>query len=292
MNYSSNGTLFKRKLTININGQILNLKKSNVMGILNVTPDSFYDGGKYNSIENAILRAEKIIKEGAQIIDIGAVSTRPGSIPVSEKEELKRLLPVVKLIKKKFPDIILSVDTFRSQVVKELFKEIGSFIVNDISGGSLDSSMYRTVGDLSLPYILMHIKGTPENMQDNPQYSDLIPEIIKYFSEKIQLLKESGVKDIILDPGFGFGKTIEHNYKILNNLDEFKILEIPILVGISRKSMIYRALDSNPESILPATSLLHGLALERGANILRVHDVEEAVEAIKLIDLLNIKSKQ
>ena len=274
---------YKKKSTINLNGNLISLSSPVVMGILNVTPDSFYDGGAYTS-ESAILkRAAQILNEGGQFIDIGAMSTRPGAVEISLQEELDRLLSAVRAVKEKFPEASISVDTYRSEVVKAVFNEIGGFVVNDISGGTFDPEMFETVGGLHLPYILMHSKGKSEEMQNGPVYEDVFKEVVLFLAAQVQKLKLLGVCDIIIDPGFGFGKTAEHNYELLNHLNAFKIFELPILVGVSRKAMIWRALGISPDESLNGTTVLNTLALAGGCDILRVHDVKEAVETIKLI---------
>lgn len=277
--------LFIRKTSINCKGQLLDLSKPIVMGILNITPDSFYDGGFYNQEEKILQRLNQMMDEGAAIVDIGAYSSRPGTSHISEKEELNRLTPVLELINKYFPDLIVSVDTFRSKIAKLVVNKYGVSIINDISAGQLDNKMFETVSELKVPYIIMHMKGRPENMQNNTQYKDLIKEVISYFSEKVNRLRELGHKDIIIDPGFGFSKTLHQNYEILKKLRNFEIFGLPILVGISRKSMIYKYLDINAEKALNGTSVLNTIALQNGANILRVHDVKEAIEAVKLVEL-------
>ena len=274
---------FTKKKLINCNGNLLDLSVPKVMGILNITPDSFYDGGKFNEIEKIEVRIKQMVEVGASIIDIGAYSSRPGVKQISEKEELNRLLPVLKLINNKFSTIVFSVDTFRSDIAKIAVKEYGISIVNDISAGSFDKNMFETIADLNVPYIMMHIKGTPQNMQNNPNYDNLLPDIFTYFSEKLEILKKLAVKDVIIDPGFGFGKTIEHNYKILSELENFSIFELPILVGVSRKSMIYKYLEINQNQALNGTTVLNTIAIQKGANIIRVHDVKEAVETVKLV---------
>ncbi len=251
------------------------------MGILNVTPDSFYDGGMYTSEKETIKRAQKILEQGGKIIDIGAYSSRPGAKDITSEEELERLIPILKIIKKEFPDSLVSVDTFRSEIVKRTF-DMGIDMVNDISGGSLDAEMFKTISELKLPYVLMHMKGNPQNMQLKPEYKDVTAEVIYYFSEKINQLKSLGVNDIILDPGFGFGKELQHNYELLNNIDKLHIFDLPILCGVSRKSMINRVLDTKPETALNGTSILNSYCLNKGASFLRVHDVKEAVEAVKI----------
>ena len=274
---------YKKKSTINLNGNLISLSSPVVMGILNVTPDSFYDGGAYTS-ESAILkRAAQILNEGGQFIDIGAMSTRPGAVEISLQEELDRLLPAVRVVKENFPDTSISVDTYRSKVVQTVFNEIGGFVVNDISGGTFDPEMFETVGGLHLPYILMHSKGKSDEMQYDPVYEDVLKEVVLFLATQLQKLKLLGVCDVIIDPGFGFGKTAEHNYELLNHLNAFKIFELPILVGISRKAMIWRALGISPDESLNGTTVLNTLALAGGCDILRVHDVKEAVETIKLI---------
>ncbi len=278
-------TVFSKKNTINCNGQLIDLLKPKIMGILNITPDSFYDGGMHNNTEQIITSVDKHLNEGADIIDIGAYSSRPGAIDVSEKIELERLIFALNIIRNKYPDIIISVDTFRSNIAKKLVNNFNVNIINDISAGEMDNKMFDTIAELNVPYIMMHMKGTPKNMQRNPKYENLIQDIISYFAEKIEKLKLLGVNDVILDPGFGFGKTLEHNYEIMHKLSDFNIINLPILVGVSRKSMIFRLLNISPEDALNGTTVLHTLALLNGANILRVHDVKAARETIKLIDM-------
>jgi dihydropteroate synthase len=275
-------TFFQRKHTINCNGRLLDLSNPLVMGILNVTPDSFYDGGKYNNDDTIVARAGQIISEGGAIIDVGAFSTRPGSALVSEEEEKNRLFPVLKLIKKEFPNSVLSVDTYRSEVAKLAVLEYGADIINDISAGTMDESMFPVIAQMKVPYIMMHIKGTPQNMQQNAVYEDMMKEIFAFFHQKTLVLRQLGVKDIVLDPGFGFSKTLEHNYELLARLEDFKIFELPLLVGVSRKTMIYKLLNSNPAEALNGTSVVNTIALLKGANLLRVHDVKEAVEGVKI----------
>ena len=283
---SSASKFFKRKHTINLNGQLIDLSNPVVMGILNVSPDSFFDGGRYTDEDAIVRRAEQMLEEGATIIDIGAVSTRPGAGTMSTKEELTRLLPAVTAVRKHFPDVFLSIDTFRSWVALRVIDECGDCIINDISGGEFDNHMFETVGKLGLPYILMHIQGTPQNMQENPQYDDIIKDISSYFSEKVRKLTKAGVKDVIIDPGFGFGKSLEHNYDLLNRLDSFKVFQLPVLVGVSRKSMIQKVLEVSAEESLSGTITANTLALLGGADILRVHDVKDAVESVKLFTKL------
>ncbi len=271
--------------TLNCNGTLLSLEKPIVMGILNVTPDSFFDGGKYSSNALILRQVEKMLNEGAAIIDIGGVSSKPGATFVAEAEEIARVLPVLEAINKEFSEAILSVDTWRASVAKASV-EAGASIINDISGGQYDENLFETVGKLQVPFVLMHIKGTPETMQNKPSYENLKEEILSYFVEKIEKLRHFGVKDIILDVGFGFGKSIDDNYDLLKNLHVFNLLGLPQLVGISRKSMIYKYLDITPQEALSATSALHLAALQQGAKILRAHDVKEAAEVVKLFEKL------
>ena len=278
----SAGKFLKRKNTINVGGELIDFTIPIVMGIVNVTPDSFYDGGKMEDEKVLLSAVEKMINDGARVLDIGAVSTQPGAQVVSTKVELGRLLPVVQAIRNSFPKIPISIDTFRSWVAVRVIDEIGPIIVNDISGGTLDSKMFETIGKMRVPYILSHIQGTPKTMQDNPQYDDLIKDISSYFGEKVKKLTKFGVLDIIIDPGFGFGKTVEHNFELLNRLDSFKVFQLPVMVGISRKSMIWKALENSPEEALNGTTVANTLALMGGADILRVHDAKEAAEAVKI----------
>ncbi|MDD5571512.1 MAG: dihydropteroate synthase [Bacteroidales bacterium] len=271
---------------MNCRGKLLDLSTPVVMGILNVTPDSFYDGGKYNSEKDVLIQAEKMISEGAAIIDVGAVSTKPGAKDVTEEEEKKRLFPLLEKLIKEFPETNFSVDTYRSGVA-EMAIDKGAAMINDISAGGFDERMFEVIAKYNVPYIIMHIKGTPQNMQKNPTYENVVKEIMFYFSEKISILKSMGINDIIIDPGFGFGKTVENNYEILKNLRGFETFGLPILVGVSRKSMINKVLSINPEDALNATTSLNTFALMNGANILRVHDVKEAVEAIKIIKMFS-----
>ena len=272
-----------KKNTINCNGKIINFTEPLVMGIINITPDSFYKASRYNSEEKIILRTQQIINEGGKIIDIGAYSSRPGAVDISQDKELERLEFALKIINENFSDIIISVDTFRSEIAKQVVEKYGVAIINDISAGAFDNKMFQTIADLNIPYIIMHMKGNPKNMQENPTYENLLKEIILYFSEKIHELQLLGVNDIIIDPGFGFGKTLEHNYEILNNLKKFLIFDLPILIGLSRKSMIYKVLNTTPEKSLIGTTVLNTVGILNRANILRVHDVKETVETIKLL---------
>ena len=268
---------------INANGRLMDLSEPQVMGILNVTPDSFY-AGSHGVTEGYIIdRIHQIMNEGASIIDIGACSTRPGADEVSIEEEMSRLRMGLELIRKHRPDAIVSVDTYRADVAKMCVEEYGAAIINDISAGQMDGQMFTTIARLGVPYIIMHMKGTPQDMQVNPQYGHFLKEVFYYFSEKVQRLRDLGVKDIIIDPGFGFGKTLEHNYELMNHLEEFSLFELPLLVGVSRKSMIHKLLDITPQEALNGTTVLNSVALLKGADILRVHDVKEAVESVRII---------
>lgn len=282
--WSDKNTAFSGNKTLKCGNNVLNVDKPLVMGILNITPDSYFDGGRYTSRDAWISRTEKMIEDGASIIDIGAVSTRPGALHVSEEDEIARLLPALTLLTSTFPETVFSVDTYRSNVVK-LTAEAGAGIINDISGGRMDAGLIKTVADTGLPYILMHMQGTPEDMQKNPVYENVTDEICRYFEENILSLNTSGIRQVILDPGFGFGKSMEHNYRLLRELSIFKQYNLPVLVGISRKSMIYKLLDISPEEALTSTSALHMIALLNGADILRVHDVKEAVQVVKLAEM-------
>ncbi|MEZ4787293.1 MAG: dihydropteroate synthase [Flavobacterium haoranii] len=278
-------------MTINCKGNLIDLSVPKVMGILNCTPDSFFDGGKYKSESDILQQVEKMLEEGATFIDIGAYSSKPGADFVSEDEELQRLLPIIDLVLKHFPETLLSVDTFRSNVAQNAI-ENGAAIVNDISAGMLDENMLETVAKLQVPYVMMHMKGNPQTMQSLANYEDVVKEIMFYFSERINKARSFGLNDIIIDPGFGFAKTVEQNYEILQKLDYFNILELPLLVGVSRKSMIYKTLENSPKEALNGTTVLNTIALQKGANILRVHDVKEAIECVALVEKLKVKSKK
>jgi dihydropteroate synthase len=279
-------TFFQIKTSLNVGGKILDLSAPKVMGILNITPDSFFEGSRTQSEKEILTQAEKMLIEGADILDLGAYSSRPGATDISVEEEKQRLIPAVKLIVKHFPEAVISVDTFRASIAKEAI-ESGAHIINDISGGNLDQEMFKTVGKLGVPYILMHMKGTPQTMKDLTDYVDLCSEIKLYFSEKIAQLKQAGVKDIVLDLGFGFAKNIPQNFELLKQLADFRTLGFPILAGLSRKSMIYKTLDIDANEALNGTTVLNTIALLGGASILRVHDVKEAREAILLINKIN-----
>lgn len=255
------------------------------MGILNLTPDSFYDGGAYADEKSILEQVEKMLVEGATFIDLGAYSSRPGADSVSLEEELRRLVPIVGLLIREFPEVMLSVDTFRSQAARRAI-EAGAAMINDISAGKLDPHMLSTVAQYKVPYVMMHMKGTPQTMQQRTDYDDLVQEVLYYFSERIAAARAQGLHDIVIDPGFGFAKTLEQNYELLGKLERFRMLDLPLLAGLSRKSMIYKVLDTTPQNALNGTTALHMLALERGTSILRVHDVKEAMECIKLAEQL------
>ncbi len=280
-------TFFSRKATININGEIVDISSPCVMGIINITPDSFYQESRITEIDKVIKRIEQIITEGGKFVDIGAYSSRPGAEDIDEITEKERLKPVLIAIYKQFPNIFISLDTFRSSIAEWATGEFGVGIINDISGGTLDEMMFSTIARLKVPYILMHMRGKPQNMMELAQYDNVTKEVIKELSVKVFKLKELCVNDIIIDPGFGFAKNIEQNYQILNDLDMFKIFELPILVGLSRKSMVYRLLDISPSEALVGTIALNTVALLKGINILRVHDVKEACDVIKLLSNLH-----
>ena len=275
---------------INVKGRLLDLSVPKVMGILNVTPDSFYAGSRMQTEEDIAARARQIIAEGASIIDIGAYSSRPNAEHISAEEEMRRLRTGLEILNRNHPDAVISVDTFRADVAEWCVKEYGVAVINDIAAGEMDNRMFRTVARLGVPYIMMHMQGTPQDMQKEPRYENLIKEVFLYFSRKVQQLRDLGVKDIILDPGFGFGKTLEHNYKLMAHLEEFRIFELPLLVGVSRKSMIYKLLGGTPQDSLNGTTVLDTVALMKGANILRVHDVREAVEAVRITEKIKEES--
>lgn len=271
--------------SINCNGTLIDLSSPKIMGILNITPDSFFDGGKYNNPQAIINHVEKMLNEGATFIDVGAYSSRPGAKHISENEELERISPIIKLLITEFPNLVISIDTFRSEIANYCINE-GACLVNDISAGNLDEKMFSTISKLQVPYIMMHMQGTPRNMQTKPTYEDVVKEVLFYFSKKLTELRLLGIHDIIADVGFGFGKTIDQNYQLLKNLDLFKNLDIPTLVGLSRKSMLFKPLEINQNKALNATTSANTIALLNGANILRVHEVKEANEAIKIVELL------
>jgi len=277
--------LFSVNKTLKIEGELIDLTTPRVMGILNVTPDSFYDGGRHQQNDAILKQVEKMISEGADFIDVGGYSSRPGATDISAEEEANRVVPAITLIKKEFPSIILSIDTFRASVARHAI-EAGASIINDVSGGQQDETMFAAVADLQVPYILMHMKGTPQTMTQQTQYTHLVKEVADYFTQRIIQLEALGVKDIIIDPGFGFAKNVEQNFTLLTNLDHLKILSKPVLVGLSRKSMIWKTLETTPDFAQNGTTVLNTIALMKGASILRVHDVKEAKEAIRLVGKL------
>ena len=273
----------KESKYINVKGQLMDVSEPRVMGILNVTPDSFYSESRLQTVEKIAARVVEIVDEGSNFIDIGAYSSRPNADHVSLEEEMSRLRMGLEVITDVCPSIPISVDTFRADAARMCVEEYGAAIINDISAGEMDSRMFSTVAKLGVPYIIMHMKGTPQTMQQAPHYDNLVKEIFQYFARKIHQLHELGLKDLILDPGFGFGKTLEHNYGLMECLEDFSLFDLPILVGISRKSMIYKLLDATPEDALNGTTALNTIALMKGANILRVHDVKEAVETVRIV---------
>jgi dihydropteroate synthase len=273
-------------MIINCKGHLIDLSKPKVMGILNVTPNSFFDGGKYKNEAELLMKTEKMLSDGATFIDVGAYSSKPNAEFVSEEEEISRIVPVVNVLQKHFPEALLSIDTFRAGVAQVCI-ESGASIINDISAGKLDDKMLETIANYQVPYIMMHMKGTPQTMQTFTQYENIINEMLFYFSERVAAARAFGINDVIVDPGFGFAKTLEQNFEVLKGLKLFKILELPILAGVSRKSMIYKTLDSNAEMALNGTTVLNTIALTKGAKILRVHDVKEAVECVTLFNKLN-----
>lgn len=271
------------KNTINCKGRVIDLSTPKVMGILNVTPDSFHDGGQFTDVERAVKQTERMLIDGATFIDIGGQSTRPGAEQVGAEEEIKRTIPVIEAIVKEFSDVNISIDTYHAKVAKAAIAA-GASIINDVSAGDDDEQMFPTVAELQVPYIIMHKQGTPQTMQQNPEYMDVVKEVINYFIAKTTQLNKLGVHDVIIDPGFGFGKTVEHNYSLLKHLTDFNIFSIPVLAGVSRKSMINKVLGTKPENALNGTSIANTMALLNGSKILRVHDVKEAMQAIKLYE--------
>jgi len=282
MKSAHESNFFSVNRTLNVGGTILDLGTPRVMGVLNVTPDSFYDGGRYNSDDEILRQAEKMLTEGATFIDVGAYSSRPGAADVSPNEELKRAVHAITLVIDKFPEAVVSVDTFRSEVAHAAVQE-GAAMVNDISSGKLDVNMIETIARLNVPYIAMHMRGNPRTMNDQTDYQNLLIDITNHLREKTRTFREAGIKDIIIDPGFGFSKTIEQNYLLLNNLEYLKILGQPIMVGVSRKSMIWKTLATTPDLALNGTTVLNTIAILKGANVIRVHDVKAAMEVIKLV---------
>jgi dihydropteroate synthase len=275
-------SLFSDSYSVQIRGEIMDLSVPKVMGVINLTPDSFYPGSRFSDMEEIKKLIEQMIDEGADFIDIGAYSSRPGAKHIDESEELARLKPTLKLFKNQFPEVIVSLDTFRSSIAKIAVEEFGVSVINDISAGKLDKDLLNTVARLGVPYIMMHMQGTPQNMQNYPVYANLMKEISGFFANQVLVAREAGIKDIIIDPGFGFGKTLDHNYQLLQNLDILKIIDCPLLVGLSRKSMIYMFLNTDAADSLAGSIALNTIALFKGANILRVHDVKETVQAVKL----------
>ena len=278
---------------LNVNGKLLDLSTPCVMGILNVTPDSFYAGSRTQTEEQIAARVRQIVDEGAAMIDIGGYSSRPSARDVSPQEEMERLRLGLSVLRRIHPEAVVSVDTFRADVARMCVEEYGVAIINDISAGEMDNDMFATVARLNVPYVMMHMQGTPQDMQNRPEYHDLLVDVFQYFARKIQQLRDLGVKDMILDPGFGFGKTLNHNYELLAHLEDFRIFELPLLVGVSRKSMIYKLLETTPQEALNGTTAVHTVCLMKGADILRVHDVRAAVEAVKIVTKMNeINNKQ
>lgn len=280
--YRAKDTFFSKKRSLNCRGKLLNLSTPRIMGILNITSDSFYDGGKYIHIEDALNRVRQMNNEGADIIDIGASSSRPGASLSDPQEEITKLSPVLEQIRKEFPDIIISLDTYHSRVAKEMHEKYSLDIINDISAGEIDPDMFDAVANLGLPYIMMHMQGVPGNMQENPEYLNITDEVIQYFSEKLYKLRKKGVSDVLIDPGFGFGKTNEHNYELLSHCESLQMFELAVVAGVSRKSMIYKLLGSSSEEALNGTTAVHMILLQKGVQLLRVHDVKEAKEAVKI----------
>ena len=271
--------------TLNCNGRLISLDKPVVMGVINVNDTSFYTASRANTIENLLTKASKMLQEGAAILDLGAMSSKPGAEIISLEDELKLIIPAVVAVQDNFPEAIISVDTLRSQVAAEVIQS-GASIINDISAGEYDNNMFKVVSSYKIPYIMMHMNGLPATMQTDPSYEDVVMDVTRFFVRKIQQAKESGISDIVVDPGFGFGKTLEHNYQLMKKLEVFRIFDLPVLIGISRKSMVWKPLKSNADNALNGTTALHMYALQKGARILRVHDVKEAVECIKIHELL------
>ncbi|MCX2495718.1 dihydropteroate synthase [Pedobacter sp. PF22-3] len=276
---------FEPKQSLNIKGRLIDLSTPKVMGILNITPDSFYNNSRTKTIDEALIKAAQFLNEGATFIDVGGYSSRPGAQDISINEETDRLVPVVESLVKAFPEAIISIDTFRAKVAQETI-EAGAHIINDIAAGDMDEQMFETVAKLQVPYIMMHMQGTPQNMQQNPTYNNVLLEVIDYLAKKVAALTALHIHDVVIDPGFGFGKTIEHNYELLRQMEAFKIFKLPVLVGFSRKGMIYKTLGTTAAEALNGTSVLNTIALQKGAGILRVHDVKEAVECVRLVEKL------
>lgn len=290
-NMAGKNTVFQQKLSVNIRGNLFDLRTPRVMGILNLTPDSFYDGGKYNNLASALKNVETMLSEGADLIDMGAYSSRPGAPFVTESEEYSRLIPVVGAVRSEFPSAILSIDTFRSGVAEQAVNE-GADMINDISGGELDPDMFVTVAKLRVPYVLMHMRGTPQDMAEKTGYLDITADLCRYFAQKISRLKDLGLVDLIIDPGFGFAKTLAQNYELLDNLGYLRASGHPTMAAISRKSMIYKLLETDAENALEGTTAAHAIAILRGANVLRAHDVKAAKEVIKIVSAVNASNSQ
>ena len=281
-NFSTSAPLFSRNLSLNLGRTIMDLSTPRVMGIINATPDSFYDGSRVTDAAQAVEKAREMVQQGADILDVGAVSTRPGSQEISESEELERLSPVLEALRGEFPDFPLSVDTWRAGVARIVCDRFGIQMINDISAGKLDPDMFPTMAKLGIPYIIMHMQGSPVNMQNAPEYENIVDDLLQFFAEKVYKLRKLGLNDIVIDPGFGFGKTLEQNYTLLGQFDAFRMLELPLMAGISRKSMIYKLLESEPDQALNGTTAAHMAVLLKGARLLRVHDVKAAVETVKI----------
>ena len=281
-NFSTSSALFSSNLSLNLGGSIMDLSIPRVMGIINASPDSFYSGSRVAEPSQALEKAREMIEQGADILDVGAVSSRPGAQEISATEELERLSPVLEVIRGAYPDFPVSVDTWRAEVARTVKERFDIQLINDISAGALDPGMFPTMARLGIPYIIMHMQGTPENMQDNPSYENVVDELLQFFADRVYSLRKLGLNDIVLDPGFGFGKTLEQNYKILSQLDSFQMLELPLMAGVSRKSMIYKLLGTNADQALNGTTALHMALLLQGVRLLRVHDVKPAVETVKI----------
>lgn len=281
-NFSTSAPLFSKNLSLNLGGTIMDLSTPRVMGIINTTPDSFYDNSRVADPWQAVEKAREMIMQGVDILDVGAVSSKPGSEEVPEEEELNRLSPVLDALRKEFPEFPISVDTWRSGVARSVREQFGIHMINDISAGGLDPEMFTTIARLGIPYIMMHMQGTPKTMQEDPAYEHVVDDVLQFFAERVYKLRKLGVNDIIVDPGFGFGKTVDQNYELLGQFNSFQMLELPLMAGISRKSMIYKVLESEPDQALNGTTAAHMAVLLKGANILRVHDVVAAKETVKI----------
>lgn len=284
--------MIQKPAYINVKGKLLDLSVPKVMGIINVTPDSFYKDSRVTDEHEIIRVASEMLSDGADMLDIGGYSSRPGAADVTPDEEKKRVLNALCLIHKTFPEAILSIDTFRSDIAKEAILHCGASVINDISGGQADENMFSVVRDLNVPYIIMHMQGKPENMQENPVYKDVVADLLRWFGERIVKLHSMGVKDVIIDPGFGFGKTVKHNYELLDRLGDFSITGLPLLAGLSRKSMVWKTLGVSPDEALNGTTVLNTIALMKGADILRVHDVREAVQAVRLVEMIKARDEK